>query len=386
MRLNTKLDIYLSGETIKRKPNFWDNLKSHFTEVDLSTKEAKITVGSMGIISQFEDAFKTQNIKNAMMLSVDEQILFHDKKSEDNDLDFLVTSLVEHIRIFSEDFKKMDLVMEHYHAGLHMILDTRISKKYRKNESPVQVYISAQIQELRPAPDESQEDFQERVKNLVSDKGFFERYQAVFNAFIDDLVKNIQVNLRALNINIQEPTIRVIKPNKEKVKELVGKNPKNEKARIRSKEELKNTNEYYDPYDRYYYDPLGTVASVLIIGTLINSAFLFSPPVGVYGMDGGHISDASDIQDNLDSFSDIEGLADEDLSNLSESAAEDFEEVNLDDIDTDDSDFDSDSDSFGSNNDGDDSGFFGGGDDGGFFGGGDDGGFFGGGDDGGFFD
>lgn len=262
MRLQSTIDLFVSGEAVHREPSFWERVRRAVGgQVDLSTDRVRVALEATAIVDLVRHAFTRLGITDALSLVIDGEVVFRDTEGRPDDLGDLVLALSEHTGVFGQTFRSMRLAVEHREAGLHLVIEVNAVTEPKKDEPAASVYVSGRIVDLEPRAGETAEAYRARVSPLVGDPALVETSRAQFQALVLRLTDALRATFPEARIAERPVETTVVKPTSTPV----------------PAEQLPAPGQQgYDPYYAYYPSPMENVLSAMFLGMFMSS--MFHPP------------------------------------------------------------------------------------------------------------
>ncbi len=327
MRLKGALKIDLPSEETYKVPG---RIGGFFGKKTKPSGEERVVASVLSTIDQFIDGFEKSKINNAIILKIDDTLIYNDTEMVEDDVHRMIIALDDHRLILDDHFKMIHLVMEHKCNGIHYIFDVKIRGNVKKGEEEVYIVISGRVEELSQKEGEDAKAFRNRIKEISGTKGFFDGYKAQFDGFLEDVLENLKLSSFAVGASVEYTEIGIVKPKRESIKDMGKGGFKNRKPVFRNDSPTVNSPGYYhDPYSYYYYNPMDTFVTILLMNSLLcHTAYAYPPDTAIYNSGGQQIAEAGGIDDVQDQLSDVSDLA-------TEGAADAIDTGSMDDIDMD---------------------------------------------------
>ena len=187
MRLSSRIDVYLPGDTVERAPDFWDHLKSVWAPVDLGTNRVRDRVEAAAFVYEMRNALTALGIDNARSLVVDGVTVFHDARGVDGDLPDMILALSDHVSLFGDPSQELRLSVEHTVAGLRFVIDATVTTEHGREAPSARIDVVARPMDLDPRPSETADSYRARVEPLASDPKLAKTLRLQFGGFVSRL-------------------------------------------------------------------------------------------------------------------------------------------------------------------------------------------------------
>jgi hypothetical protein len=278
MKLHGVIEIRVEGEQILRAPRFWDRLKKRFGgEPDLRTGSVRARLEAQAVVDAARQAFNKLGATNAVSLVIDDQVLFQDRDSNEDDLGDLFLAFHEHAPVFDTNFSLLRLAIEHEEAGLHHVIEIIARAEHPEDDPAARVVIGARIREFDPRPGEAAEAYRARVEPLTRTPATIETARVAFDSFVARVADALRTVMPEADVRVHHADARVQKPSR----------------RESERQPVAPTDPRYDPHDAYYPDPMYGVLSGLMWMSLFTMPL--SPGIMVidhHGHEAGQLDDA----------------------------------------------------------------------------------------------
>lgn len=193
MHLLGELRVFLPGHAVLRPPSVWEAVRRTLgLPIDLSTGEQTTEQDALTLVEYTEQAMATAGITNATWFALDEQILFHDRKRNDDDLHVLERITQQEAPRLAGKFCSLTLVCEHQQEDVESLLETKISPQFRSGEPAIHISFGGRISSLRRTRGESYTDAREQLRAALLDRSFVTRRIEAFEALHRKLSQALQ--------------------------------------------------------------------------------------------------------------------------------------------------------------------------------------------------
>ncbi len=335
MRLTAQARVFLqAGEEVFRKPSFWDKFKGFLgSDVDLRTGELSLAGNALAVCEQVQQALVAAKITNAVSMGVDRDILFQDLEDRDNDADMLLRAARASAARFQQPFSVIRIVFEHEKAGLHSLIEATIRSSYKPTEPAVILAIGSRISALRPQDGEDIETAKDRIGKALGDPHLVPTSKAV----LDELLARIETALSRVfagaRIEVDHADVQVVRPSRDDVQNMAGSYDQRD-ASLRSAPNYYpgfRYGAYYDPWGTYYYDPMDTFVSLMVLdaiasprhhwgygpGYLGTSWGSYGAPVTIVNYNGHPFGTADHYSSFSNQIGDVGSVVNQDFSSAS---------------------------------------------------------------------
>jgi hypothetical protein len=185
MRFISSFKVFLEGTAVLRAPSFWERLRARMgAAVDLETPEQTISRDVIALTMHLRDVLSEASVTDATWLSIDNDVLFHDRSSNDGDLDRLIDAVNSNAGRFVEGFHVVRAVFEKQHKELEILLEATVPATYKEHEPAMTMQIAGRLSDLRAQAGESQDEARRRVRALLSDPGYLQGLWGVYEQFM----------------------------------------------------------------------------------------------------------------------------------------------------------------------------------------------------------
>ncbi|MDI1434622.1 hypothetical protein [Polyangium sorediatum] len=283
MRLVGQIHVTLRGEVIHREPSFWERIKQRLGgSPDLTTDRVRVAFEASALVDAIKRALIGLGFDNAVSLVVDDTVVFQDTDGKAGDLPDLMIAMSEHTSLFGSGFQELRLALEHEEAGLHLLVETRAFTEHRTGEPSAYVSVGGRLRELEPKRGESADEYRTRVTPLVSDGTHLESARLQFESFVTRLEDALRATMPEAFISQKRAEALVVKPSREAEQET----------------KLDPSNPAYDPYARYYPNPMGMMLDVMLLSSLMH--MMHMPMLHVVTPSGAPVGSAADVAQEPD--------------------------------------------------------------------------------------
>ena len=259
MKLFGQIAVHVRGDEILRRPGILDKLKRFFGgQIDLRTGHMKSSIEAAALVDGVRDALKSIGISNAIALIVDEILVFQDKEGRPDDLGDLVLAFHEHSSVIGGGFDLLRLTVEHVEAGLHMVIEVQAKSEHAVTDPAVRVIVSGRLRDLEPQKGEDAESYRRRVEPLAKDASALEVARLQFESFVTRVRDAIGAAMPEAKVQVVTAEARVQRP------------PTDGDRERGRREDADPRSRHYDPYDHYYYSPMGAMWDVLLWSSLFS--------------------------------------------------------------------------------------------------------------------
>ena len=274
MRLTGQGRIFLSGgEEVFRKPGMWDKVKFFFgSDVDLRTGELKLTRDVLRLTEQIQKGLLNAGVDNAVSLVIDTDVVYLDEADRKADADLLVHAMRKAHGRFAAGFETLRAVFEHEADGLHTLIEVTVRAKHNKEQPAATIALGSRILELRPKEGEDMEAAKERIGKRLGDVKLVPTYKQLLGDFSERLRQGLQRSFPDGRVEMDAPTLHVVKPSGEEVREL-GQSRDQRRASLRRAPNYPRAGYYgpnYDPWGTYYRDPMDTFVNLMVLDAMIS--------------------------------------------------------------------------------------------------------------------
>jgi len=178
-------------ETLERPSKVFKKIYSLIAG-GLTPTERLQTEVALAILQAVNCKLRAAGVNNLVRLSVDDTDVYLDNQGLQSDLSYAITNFATSMQGQSMKlYNTFLLVLEHDLDGLKYIIDIAIKRRIKEGESPVQVTVSAVINEFQLSEGESEDELKERLKGVISNteslKAIQKKYQALFSIFTNQL-------------------------------------------------------------------------------------------------------------------------------------------------------------------------------------------------------
>lgn len=278
MRLVGQIHITLPGESVRRAPNFWDNIKKRFGgKIDLETDRVRVAVEATALVDQVRGALVRLGFDNAVSLVIDDTVIFQDTDGKAGDLPDMMLALSDHASVFSGGFKELRMAVEGEEAGLHLLVETRAVTEHPKGSPSAYVSLGGRVKDLEPRRGESGEAYRARVEPLVADRGKLESARALFESFVARLESALRAAMPEAVVEQKRAEAVIVRPSGPADKERPVQSP---------------ASPGYDPYQTYYPSPMGMMLDMMMISAVMH--MMMPPMFTVMSPSGAYLGSSSD--------------------------------------------------------------------------------------------
>jgi len=279
MKLHGVIDLHVSGEPLLRNPNFWDKVKKAFGgEPNLQTDRMRASLEASAIVEAARGALRKMRINNAVSLVIDDQVLFQDRDGKPDDLTDLFLAWSEHATVFGGEFRMLRLAVEHEEAGLRYVLEIIARPEHPADEPAARIVVSARVAAFEPRSGESPDEYRARVEPLTKDPAAYEIYKRQFESFVQRVADAMRGSLPEARVEVREAEALVQRP------------PRRE---VERREDIPPTDPRYDPYDRYYPNPMGLLLGAMVWSSIFSMGM--HAPVTIINEHGHALGSAADV-------------------------------------------------------------------------------------------
>jgi hypothetical protein len=279
MKLHGFVDVHVRGEEILRKPSTWEKVKKTFGATpNLKTDKLKASFEAQAVVHAAREAMQKLGANNAISLVVDDQVLFHDRDGNDDDLGDLFLAFHDNASVFGKEFDMLRLAVEHTEAGLHYVIEMVARSVHPVGEAALRVVVSARIVDFEPKKGEDAEAYRKRVEPLTKDAARIEMHRRQFEQFVAKVRDSIAKVMPEARVVERAAEAIVVAPTKKPLK----KQP----------EAPSPYDDRYDPYYAYYPSPMENVLHTMMWVSLFSYAMMPNYMIcDSYGHSMGHASD-----------------------------------------------------------------------------------------------
>jgi hypothetical protein len=285
MKLFGAIAVNVKGEEILKKPGVLGKIRIWFGGAPKTTGKVKASIEATAIVDGVRDALKSIGVSNAVALTVDDIVLFHDKDGRPDDLGDLFLAFHEHSSVLGAGFNTLRLTVEHVEAGLHIVVEVQARSIHPISEPAVRVVASGRIRDLEARPGEDADAYRARIEPFMKDATALEVARVQFEAFVARMSDAIGKAMPEVRAEVVTAQARIQRPVGDDTKQP---DPRAQDPMARN----------YDPYMAYYPSPFDTLLSVMLWSSVFSlmggGMFHHHPDIVVVNQDGtptGHVTD-----------------------------------------------------------------------------------------------
>jgi hypothetical protein len=335
VRFTNQLRVWLPGQPVLREPTFWESIASAFgSQATLQTAEVQTFRNALSLCEGLGQCLSAAGITNAISLTLDDRVLFHDGQRYPNDLPSLVHAARLHAPQAAAGFKLLRAVFEHEESDVHVIVEGTFRSRFPPHEPAAILAFGARLAQVRALPGEEPHETRARVEAFLNDANKLKTVRAHFDWIVNRVRDGVVHGFPEARVDAPESVAQVVRPSRDTVRRLGGRAAASGGSSYAQASWQRRAQpgiapmmavpRYYDPWVIWYDDPWYTRGEMLLLDSLVTHAAYAHAMAGLHAgtvvhvvhENGAPICEADAIGQAAPAFAGLHELATTDFDKL----------------------------------------------------------------------
>ncbi len=286
--LHATIRVDESGDEPIALETVWNRLRA-LLQSEAQLRELKAAFGEralrrlQGVCTGLDEA----GYSDAIHVFVGRKLVFHDPAGNTDDLGQALAQTIASGRL-SEDFDSLRLVVSHVDEDLHMLVDTELAGRIRRDRPEVSIRLAGRDRRLMIHRGEEAQDYGQRVLTIARNAAEPGAMLACFEEHARAIATALGPRIPGSRIQVSEPRIRLIRTGTRQVGRFrnLGFGRSVRAPTYRSTPTHKRGGAYDSPFYYYYFDPYQDLLHWLIVEDMLEAGTWNDPRVEVVARTG----------------------------------------------------------------------------------------------------
>ncbi|WP_103069890.1 hypothetical protein [Aquimarina sediminis] len=175
----------------------------------VSDKQERETFTAVGILQQINASLRNLGINNIIKISHDDIDFYHDKEGKENDLKLALDKYeIEVNEAMSIHFSQLNLILEHQDDNFKYLFEIVINREHKIGIYPIEIHVSGLLKEF------SDSNAKEKIESVLKNKESFDNYKQnkrkLFESFLDQIKFEVKKQIKVDDVEVFVKTKHVL--------------------------------------------------------------------------------------------------------------------------------------------------------------------------------
>lgn len=255
--LESEFHIPLLGREEVRAPSFFERLGTWVGSTPDLRTGSMILQDPVQVASSVFLALYTTGLVDALSVSVDNRVVFVDRRGEGGHLARAHALAVRAVQAAGPDFRSLEVAVETEYEGMQVLAHIEILGAWPTGTDPLRVRMAAKVRELFPSLGESARAYDRRIRGFAASYALIEGYRTQLQGLAEHLAESLAQALNDAPLRFEGTWIRVVQVQPAQIggfRDLLF-GGEVLRPRYRAMPRLMRRGVFSDPFVYFYFDP-----------------------------------------------------------------------------------------------------------------------------------